>query len=108
MRHATVVQKIRADEEVSVAPHERNEALRTCLRQHCCTLGLKALVACVVAYPSLEEIAEDEYRVCLRTAQVLGKRIKCVGRGFAQMQVAEEVDGAPIARRAQLGKGGQR
>jgi hypothetical protein len=106
--HAALVQERGAEQEVAIAGHEGQAALRRRLLEDGRHLGLEGAVAGVVADPGLEQVAEDEHGVGGCLAQVPGERVRGARMTGLQVQVGDEIDAAPAGRRGELVQGGQR
>ncbi len=60
---------------------------------------LEAALGHVVADPDLEQVAEDEDRVGAGVQHVRGPGVERARRVLGQVQIGEQVDGAPVRRR---------
>ena len=85
-----------AEQEVAVADHESHGAAAARFGQHVDALAVERQVARIVADPCFEQVAEDVHRVGLRVVQVSGPAAESGRQGLAQVQVGNEVDGAPM------------
>jgi hypothetical protein len=67
----------------------------------------KGPVSHVIADPDLEQIAQHKHRIGLRALQI-GTPLKGARHGLAQVQVGDEINGAPGSRRHPLEQARQR
>ncbi|MNS98579.1 hypothetical protein D3C72_1329500 [compost metagenome] len=94
-----------ADEEVAVAVHEEHRhALRGALQQFGALRLEAGLGGGIVAHPHLEQVAEDDQRIGRRGLQVALPGLEGGQLAGLQVQVGNQVDGAPRGRRHQLGE----